>query len=285
MKIFVSGINGYLGSLIADELSQSGHEVQGIPRAALYGSFPELSGLIQSSDIIINMAGAPILQQWTKKNKQTILDSRVLTTRNLVSAINQLPKEQRPKKFISASAIGIYKAGATHDENSADFDSGFVGNVVKSWEAELNDLPKEIRTVIFRISPVLGKKSKMIRNLKLPFMLGLGGRIASGKQAFPFIHEKDLVNAFSKSIEENWQGIFNLTAPEQISNLDFTRTFANIIHRPAFIPVPVFALRLIYGEAAKMLANSPQVLPKALSELNYHFKFPTIQKALTEILG
>ena len=285
MKILITGINGYLGTLITTELRQNGHSVQGLDRSVSQGPVEKLAEHINGNDAIINLAGSNILKRWTSSAKDKIYSSRINTTKNLVTAIRLLDKKERPGLFISASAIGIYKAGDVHDETSTNFDQSFLGKVVKDWEAELNDLPKEIRTVIFRISPVLGKDSKMIKNLKLPFMLGLGGKIASGKQAFPFIHEKDLVRAFSKAIEENWQGIFNLSAPKQISNLDFTRTFANIIHRPAVIPVPVFALRLIYGEAATMLVDSPQVLPKALSEQNFHFEFPSIKKTLTEILG
>jgi len=210
MKILITGINGYLGKLIATELRQKGHSVYGIDRNVSQGQVENLAKQIKGSDVIINLAGLNILQRWTATAKNKIYNSRISTTKNLVKASRLLQESDRPKIFISASAIGIYKAREIHDETSNAFDQGFLGKVVKDWEAELTDLPKEVRTVIFRISPVLGKNSKVIKNLKLPFMLGLGGKIASGKQAFPFIHEKDLVSAFSKAIEENWQGIFNL---------------------------------------------------------------------------
>ncbi len=284
MKILITGINGYLGTLIANELRLKGNTVLGIDRNLSKGSAENLAKFISGSKVIINLAGSNILTRWTKSAKNMIYNSRIDTTKNLVQAINLLNKSERPEVFISGSAIGIYKNGEIHDETSTSFDQNFLGKVVYDWETELTNLPQEIRTLIFRISPVLGKNSKMIKNLKLPFSLGLGGKIASGKQAFPFIHEKDLVKAFSTAINEKWQGIFNLSAPEQISNLDFTRMFAHLLKRPAVIPVPGFVLHFIFGEAASMLVASPQVLPKALMDNNFQFEFPEISSTLSDIL-
>lgn len=285
MKIQITGINGYLGTLISGQLKSNGHEVEGIERAQIYGSIENLAEQVAGCDVIINLAGANILKRWTKSAKEEIYQSRIETTTNLVKAIRSLDTEKQPTVFISGSAIGIYKNGMIHDESSTDFDEGFLGKVVKDWETALNDLPSEIRTVIFRIAPVLGKNSRMMKNLKLPFLLGLGGKIASGKQAFPFIHETDLVRAFHSAVENNWKGTFNLVAPEQISNIDFTRTFAHLVHRPAFLPVPAFALRIIFGEAAGMLVDSPQVIPKALQEQGFQFEFPDIHSTLQNILN
>lgn len=284
MKILITGINGYLGTLIANELRLKGNTVLGIDRNLSKGSAENLAKFISGSKVIINLAGSNILTRWTKSAKNMIYNSRIDTTKNLVQAINLLNKSERPEVFISGSAIGIYKNGEIHDETSTSFDQNFLGKVVNDWETELTNLPQEIRTLIFRISPVLGKNSKMIKNLKLPFTLGLGGKIASGKQAFPFIHEKDLVKAFSSAINEQWQGIYNLSAPEQISNLDFTRMFAHLLKRPAVIPVPGFVLHFIFGEAASMLVASPQVLPKALMDNNFQFEFPEISSTLSDIL-
>ncbi len=286
MKIFISGINGYLGSLIADELCQSGYEVHGISRSALYGSVSQLSKLINGCDVVINLAGAPILQRWSKKNKQTILDSRVITTSNLVSAINQLPKEQRPERFISASAIGIYRSGATHDENSIDFDNGFVGSVVKSWEKPLDDLPQDVQKIVFRIGLVLGKKAQTITKMLLPFKLGLGASIGNGKQAFPFVHEMDLVRAFIWAVKDYTKNsVFNLTAPENISNKTFTKTFAKQLKRPAFFFIPGFILKLLFGEAAVLLTESPTVSSEKIIQSGFEFEYPDIESTLNDILS
>ena len=137
--------------------------------------------------------------------------------------------------------------------------------MVQDWEDCLNGLPDSIQLNIFRIGLVLGKKAKTITNLLTPFKLGLGGKIGSGKQAFPFIHEKDVVQAFISAVEDYEEnGTFNLVAPEKISNSQFTKVFAQKLKRPALIPVPSFVLKLIFGEAASLLLNSPIVETKAL---------------------
>lgn len=285
MKIRITGISGYLGIGIANELIKQGHEVIGIERKLIYGSISALSTEIEGSDVIINLAGAPILQRWTDRTKRLIHESRSRTTQNLVQAINALPDEKRPKKFISASAVGIYKAGFLHDENSTNFDIGFLGMVVHDWEKPLNDLPLHIQKVVFRIGIVIGKEAKTITNLLLPFKFGLGATIGNGKQPFPFIHEKDVVNAFVWAVEIfNKNEIFNLVAPQHISNRDFTKTLAKVLNRPAFFAIPEFVLKLVLGEAAVLLTQSPAVESKNLLQAGFEFQYSGIEKALREIL-
>jgi len=285
-KVKITGMNGYLGSVISRKLVAKGYMVSGIQRELLYGSTKQLSNELKGSDIIINLAGASILQRWTKKNKEIIYESRVKTTSNLVQAINLLNEKDRPKKFISASAIGIYQSGKLHDENSTIFENGFVGKVAKEWEDSLIKLPDSIQKNIFRIGLVLGKNAKTIKNLLLPFKLGIGGTIGNGKQAFPYIHELDLVNAFVWVIEKfEKSDTFNLVAPECISNKVFTKSLSKNLNRPAFFPVPGFALRIFYGEAASLLLESPAVEPKRLLEEGFRFKFPTIEATLSEIIS
>lgn len=281
----ITGANGYLGNSISKELKRNGHKVSGIKRELLYGPSENLKTEISNSDVILNLAGAPVLQRWTNKNKRLIYDSRIICTRNLVNAINLLLENEQPKKFISASAIGIYEAGSSHSETSTNFAPGFIGKVVKDWENSLDTLPISIQKNILRIGLVLGKDAKTIKNLLMPFKLGLGGKIGKGKQAFPFIHEKDLVNAFVWAIEKHEKsGVFNLVAPENISNTEFTLALAKHLHRPTFIPVPEIVLNLFLGEAASLLLQSPVVEPKALLEARFEFQYPSINSALSDIL-
>ncbi|WP_346860199.1 TIGR01777 family oxidoreductase [uncultured Draconibacterium sp.] len=285
LKIKITGINGYLGQLISQKLLDNQHLVSGVKRELLYGDPAELQNEIKECDVLINLAGAPILQRWTSKNKQLIYDSRITSTLNLVEAVNQMKPEERPLKFISASAIGIYKSGKIHTEKSTDFDTGFVGKVVLDWEKSLNKLPRTVQQNIFRIGLVLGKNAKTITNLLLPFKLGLGGKIASGNQPFPFIHELDLVNAFVWAVEEcSASKTFNLVAPQNINNQDFTKALAKSLHRPAIFPIPEILLKLIFGKAAILLTHGPAVIPEALLENNFEFNFPTIESALSEII-
>ncbi|WP_163323630.1 TIGR01777 family oxidoreductase [Draconibacterium mangrovi] len=285
MKIKLTGSNGYIGQLISSELVKKGHTVSGINRDLLYSSSANLQEEIQNTDVVINLAGAPILQRWTKKNKEIMYNSRVKTTHNLVKAISELPESERPKKVVSASAIGLYKSGHSHTEESKNFDDGFVGQVVKDWEHELTALPKNVQTVVFRLGIVFGKEAKTIQNMLLPFKLGLGGKIGSGKQPFPFIHEQDVVNAFIWATETiDTSNTFNLTAPETISNKEFTRSFARQVNRPAFFTVPAFMLKLMFGEAASLLTQSPEVSSDKLQKAGFKFKYPTIKATLQDII-
>jgi len=285
LKIKITGASGYLGNELTEEFKKQGHEVSGISRRLIYGSTTILANEIADSDVIINLAGAPILQRWTKRKKRLIHESRVRTTRNLVEAINSLPKEKQPAKFISASAIGIYKSGFTHNESSTNFDNGFVGIVAKNWEGATGELPTNIHKIILRIGLVLGKNAKTIKNLILPFKLGLGATFGDGKQSFPFIHEKDVIKAFvwaTKEFEQN--GVFNLVAPEKISNKMFINTFAKKLNRPAIFSIPVFVLKLALGEASVLLTESPEVEPKNLLDEGFEFEYSNISTTLAEIL-
>lgn len=287
MNIKITGINGYLGTVISKELTNKGHMVSGIDRKyLLYEPVEMLENEIKDCDAVINLSGAPILQRWTRKNKKIIYNSRIQTTKRLVQAINNLKPEYRPGKFISASAIGIYKTGLTHDESSTNFDDGFLGKTVIDWEESLIYVPKEVQMTIFRIGLVLGKNAITIKKLLPFFKYGLGGRISSGKQSFPFIHEKDVVRAFLLALENpDITGVLNLVAPEKITNSVFTSALAKKLNRPAFFMVPLFILKIIYGRAARLLTESPVIDPNALIKAGFQFEHPTIDSALNEILN
>jgi len=284
LKIKITGISGYLGQLISSELTRNGHQVTGIERKLLYGKVDNLKKEIAGTDIIINLAGAPILQRWTKKNKQIIYDSRIKTTQKLVQAINELSAETQPKKFISASAVGIYQSGVAHDETSIQFESNFAGKVVQDWENASSHLSATVQKVIFRIGLVLGKEAQTIKNLWLPFKLGLGATIGNGKQPFPFVHEKDVARAFCWAVEKYPENdIFNLTAPKKITNKIFTKELGRQMHRPAFLFIPGFILKIIFGEAAVLLTTSPEVSAQKITHAGFKFRYPDISAALKEI--
>ncbi|WP_372947705.1 TIGR01777 family oxidoreductase [Mariniphaga sp.] len=286
MIIKMTGASGYLGNIITAELKRKGHKISPIQRELLYGPAEILAGELKNTDVLINLAGAPVLQRWTTKNKKEIYDSRVLTVENLVKAFQILFPEERPAKVISASAIGIYEEGKTHTEESFNFDRGFLGEVVKDWEKSWKGLPKEVGLTIFRIAVVLGKESATIQKLLPPFKLGIGGKIGNGKQPFPFIHETDVARAFTWAAEnKKAKGVFNMAAPQEITNAGFTRALAKKLNRPAFIPVPPFALKLVFGKASSMLTKSPAVLPHKITEAGFEFKYPTIEETLEEIFG
>ena len=252
----------------------------------MYKGGKSLEDEIRGTDAIVNLAGSAILKWWTNKNKQIIYDSRVRTTKNVIQAIRSLPKEKRPNKFISASAVGIYKSGLIHDESSTNFNSGFVGKVVQDWEDASNDLPDDMQRIIFRIGIVLGKEAKSVKNLILPTKMGLAATLGKGKQGFPFVHEKDATNAIIWALEDyNQSEVFNLVAPENISNKDFIKAFAKQLNRPAFLLVPSFFIKLILGEASELLLQGVHVQPRNLIQNGFQFKYPDIKSSLSEILA
>lgn len=284
MKVAITGSSGYIGNNIIDQLQEKEIEIIRIEKQVLYAEHSVLAKEVAGVDAVINLAGAPIMQRWTPKNKAIIYNSRILTTKNLTKAICSLPFNQQPSTLISISAIGIYREGITHDETSSKYANHFAARVIDDWEDALVDLPDHIRKVVFRSGVVLGKDSQFIERMLPIFKLGLGGKIGNGKQAFPFIDIKDLTNAFVSALfDESFFGIYNLVAPEQVNNKKFTQDFAQQLHRPAFIPVPAFMLRLFYGKASKLILKSPAVVPARLEAQSFHFRFPTITSCLTEI--
>ena len=285
MKIGITGASGFIGQQLIDSLQSKGHTCVAIKRDLLYNPENGLSDILSGCDAVINLSGAPIIQRWTAKKKRIIYCSRVDTTLNLTETIRKIPVAKRPKVFVSASAVGIYEAGLEHDESSKLFDRGFAGTVVQDWEKASEPIPPSTRRVIFRIGVVLGKESQTIKQLVPLFKLGLGGKIGSGKQAFPFVHINDLVSAFEAAlINENYSGIYNLVAPTTIDNAEFTKCFAQTLKRPALLPVPAFAIRLVLGKASGLLLEGATVIPKRLREAGFIFSYPTIGKALNQIL-
>ncbi len=286
MKLKISGSSGYLGKIISKELIKNGHQPDGINRQLLYGPEEKLAAELKNTDAVIHLAGAPILKRWDDKNKKEILGSRVETAKNLSRAINLLETNHRPRKVISASGISIFSSGKLHTEKSIDFDSGFLGEVVKKWEEAWVELPPDVELTIFRTAVVLGKQSPTIKKMLFPFKMGVGGKIGNGKQPFPFVHEKDVARAYIWALENKQsKGTYILAAPSRIDNAGFTKALASSLNRPAFLTIPSFILKLIYGEASVMLTSSPEVHPGKLLKNGFNFEYSTVEHALNQIFN
>lgn len=284
MNIAISGSGGYLATNLIRKFQAANFKIIKIARHELY-DLTALAHILSGTDTVIHLAGAPILQKWTNENKAEIMRSRTETSRNMVKVINQLPFEERPKTFISASAVGIYKPNHIHSETSTNFSDDFVGNVVKQWEVASDNLDQTVRKIIFRIGIVIGKESTTMRKILTVFKLGLGGKISSGRQPFPFVHVDDVANAFFWATQnKEVNGIFNLVAPQNITNEEFTRALSQKLHRPALFTVPEAALKVMYGEAASIMIQVPQVNPERLQECGFRFTYPDIGSCLDEII-
>ena len=277
MKIAVNGASGFIGGALCRFFRAQGHEAVAIPRAA-YANKDALKNLAGGCDAVINLAGASIAARWSEDYKKQLRASRIETTRTLVCAINEL---ENPPFFISASAIGIYENGLSHDESSVKFDRGFLGELACEWESEA--AKARTRTAIFRLGVVLGRGGALAKMLPA-FKLGLGGKIGSGKQAFCWIHIADLLEAFKFTLQNRQSGVFNLVSPTPSTNGKFTQILGEVLARPTFFKVPKFALNLMLGEGSGVLLEGATVYPQALIKSGFSFKFSNLKTALRDIL-
>lgn len=281
MKIAITGGTGFIGRHLSAHFIAANNEVLFIDRKMLALPAADLAGEISGCNVIINLAGEPVVGRWTKNKKEKILNSRISITRKVTEAVNMLPS--KPGLFISASAIGIYNDKQVHDESSLNFGNDYLAEVCNLWENETDALSKDVRKVIIRIGLVLGKDGGTLQKILPLFRLGLGGKIGSGRQMMSWIHIDDVVSAIDFAIQNEISGIVNLTSPHPVTNKEFTKALAKTLHRPAFIPVPVFALKLLFGEGAGVITQSSNVVPKRFLDAGFAFKFGTVESAFAEI--
>ncbi len=286
MKIAISGSTGFIGKQLSEYLLKSGNELVMISRDDFAGGCNQLAKVIKSADVIINLAGASVLQSWNKKNKQLILSSRIDTTNLLVKAVQMNLPEHQPGVFINASAIGIYEINKSHDEYSTALGNDFLASVCKAWESATVDLKElDLRLCTIRIGIVLGTTGGSLLKMLPLFKAGIGGKIASGKQPFSFIHITDFCHAIEHLIlNTNSAGVYNLTCPNPTTNELFTKALSDCLHRPAFFTVPEFALKLIFGEAAAMLTKGASVISARLPEEGFQFQFPDITSSIADLI-
>jgi len=299
MNILVLGGSGFVGSRLCEALVEAGHETTVIGRSAEAGD--RLPGAvryvsadtsvegdwqeeIKYQDAVINLAGANIFRRWTEKSKQLIYDSRILTTRNLVDAM----EGSRITVLVNASAVGYY--GSHGDEEVTERDSvgaDFLAVLARDWEREASSArDKGIRVVISRFGVVLGKNGGALANMVPIFKAFLGGRLGSGEQWFSWVHMKDLVRALLFFIEhEEAEGPFNVTSPNPVRNREFTSTLAEVLHRPALFPAPGFMIRLVLGEFGSVLLKGQRAIPRKLLDHEFRFLYPGVREALEEAMA
>ena len=295
MKILVTGGAGFIGSALSRELNSSGHSVtittrrQSDSKQKLTWQAPALipSNTMSNFDAVINLAGEPIVSsRWTKVRKERIMSSRIHTTRALVQSMQNA--HQRPKVLISASAIGYY--GAHGDEEVTEETqpaTDFLAEVCKAWEAEaLKAQELGVRVVLIRIGAVLESDGGALPPMTIPFKFFLGGPIGSGKQWFSWIHRDDMVGIITYALENDFvSGPFNATAPQPVTNREFTSALGKALNRPSWLSVPGFIVRLSLGELGSVLLTGQRVLPEKILKAGYKFRFNEVSEALSAIFG
>jgi uncharacterized protein (TIGR01777 family) len=275
MTVAVTGASGFIGSRLIQRLQAEGHTTRAISlRAAV---------LPDGCDAVVNLAGENIAQRWTTAAKRSIRESRVNGTRALVAAMRENP----PRVLVSASAVGYY--GSRGDEiltEISEAGSDFLAQICQEWEREAREAQKlGIRVALLRFGMVLGGEGGALPRMLPPFKLGVGGRLGSGSQWMPWIHIADLCDLILFAIRESAvSGALNATSPNPVTNADFTRALAGVLHRPALFPVPAFALKTILGEMAQVLLASQRAVPDRVLRAGFVFQHPEIGAALRDVL-
>lgn len=303
MRTIIAGGTGLIGSALACGLLKSGNEVYILSRAPeKYASASpagakllrwdgksgrDWANLIDANTAIVNLAGSNLgAGRWTAQRRKEILESRSFAGQAVVEAVTRA--EQKPFVVLQSSAVGYYgdNGEAQLTEKSAG-GHDFGAQVCQVWEnatAEVESMG--VRRAIFRTGVVISTQGGAFPRLLLPFRFFVGGPVGNGKQWFPWIHLDDEIAAIRFLLENQAaRGIFNLGAPNPVRQRELAKAIGKTIHRPALIPAPAFALKIVFGEMASVLLASQRMLPEKLTAAGFSFKFPQIDAALRDILG
>jgi hypothetical protein len=271
MKIALTGASGFVGTALQEAFA-------GCVIISRKDDEKAILEKLKGVDVLINLAGAPIIKRWSDPYKKVLTQSRIETTRQIVSALNQ----SSVTHFISTSAIGIYPDDKPCDESCDEIADDFVGTLAQKWEEEALLCHKP--TTILRFGVILGEERGALAQMLTPFRLGVGGTIGKGKMMTSWIDIADLVRIYHFLIERQLEGTFNAVSPQPVSNYTFTKTLGAVLHRPTILPIPKFVLRMMYGEAASVLIGSKEIYPKALEKEGFVFDYPDIKTSLKHLL-
>jgi uncharacterized protein len=302
VRVLVTGASGLLGSALCDALLARGDEVVGLtrdPARARHGNptvhwhawdatvGPVPDAALEDVDAVVNLVGESLDQRWTRRAKQRILDTRERGTRSVVEAIGA--RRDRPKVMVSQSAVGFYgdRGDAVVDEETPPGED-FAARVCVAWEAAAREVERhKLRLAIFRTSPVLSREGGLLKRLRLPFKLGVGGPIGSGDQYLPWIHLDDEIRAVLWALDDKRvSGTFNAASPQPVTNREFSKALGRALGRPAALRVPGPALAIMLGrELARTVVGGQRVLPRRALDSGFEFRFRDLEPALRDALG
>jgi uncharacterized protein (TIGR01777 family) len=303
VRVLVTGASGNIGRALCDALFARGDDVVGLsrdpkrarganPRVTWHRWEPTLErpdpAAFEGVDGVVNLIGEKIDQRWTEESKQRIMESRRQATHNLVQAIEGLEEAKRPRVLVSQSAIGYYgDRGEEELDETSEPGSGFISEVPQAWEQAAHELDASgVRLVVVRTGLVLDSESGLLKEMLTPFKLGVGGPLAGGRMYFSWIHIADEVGILLWALDsEQVSGTVNGTAPEPVTNKEFSKALGRAVKRPAIAPVPGFVLDLKFGsEFGHVLRGGQRVLPRRTEELGYSFKHPRLDEALADLV-
>lgn len=295
MKVLITGSSGLVGLALIESLAANGHEVIRLLRKDFSEDSPVWdpeNGVIDLADVrdiaaVVHLAGENIAEgRWNDKKKENILSSRVRGTKLLAGFF--AASDHKPRIIVSASATGVYgDRGEEFLDETNGPGNGFLADVCKQWEeATAPAVDAGIRVANVRLGIVLSTAGGALKKMLLPFRMGLGGVIGSGKQYMSWVSIEDVTGMIQYVIaNESMRGPVNLVSPDAVSNREFTKTLGRVLHRPTIFPLPVFAARIAFGEMAdELLLASTRVLPKKLTDSGYKFRHPELGEAFEQLL-
>lgn len=298
MKILITGSTGLVGSALIPSLKSKGHQIVCLVRSQVKDSATEVywnpekgtldAGKIEGIEAAVHLAGENLAEgRWTDEKKRRIRESRVKGTSLLSETLAKLNK--KPEVLVSASAVGFYgnRGDEVLTEQSASA-SDFLAEVCREWELATQPAAQTgVRVVNLRFGVILSREGGALKKMLLPFKMGVGGKLGSGRQYMSWIAIDDAVSAIEFALEnEHLRGPVNVVAPQPATNYEFTKALGSALSRPTIFPVPAFAARLAFGEMADAtLLTSQRVEPVRLKEAGFVFKYPELKGALTHVLG
>ncbi len=302
-RIVITGATGSIGRALSASLRQRDDEVIALSRDPARGrqvlgggvevmawrdpvdAAPPVEAL-RGADAVVHLLGEPVAQRWNREAKARIRDSRVLSTRQLVAALRSLGDEERPSVLISQSATGFYGPSDDRElDESAPAGRDFLAGVVAAWEREAEAAEPYLGVVRTRTGVVLSARDGALAQMLPFFRLGIGGPVAGGGQYVPWVHVADVVAGLIFCIDGGAAGPVNLTAPNPVTNAEFSRALGRALGRPAILPVPALALRALYGEMAQIVTTGQRVIPRRLEEAGFAFAQPDVEPALRNVLA
>ena len=291
-RVTVTGGTGLIGRQVVDALRARGDEVTVLSRSApgtVHWADPTAepppAEALAGRDAVVHLLGEPVAQRWTDKAKRKIRESRELGTRQLVAGLSAFAESERPKVLVSGSAEGLYARGHEPIDESAPAGEGFLAEVVEAWEAEARKAEElGLRVALSRTGVVLAPGGGALAKMLPPFKLGVGGPVAGGRQYVAWVHMDDVVGALLFLLDRG-SGAYNVTAPEPVTNKELSKALGRALHRPAVMPVPAFALRVLYGEMGTIVTTGVRAVPKRLLEEGYTFRRPDLDEALEAAVG
>lgn len=300
MRIAICGGTGFIGQALSKRWQRDGHDViivtrlkpetpaHQIKKQVSYLTWDEMKShpeRLEDLDALVNLAGSSLSQRWTQAGKQRILQSRQRTVSAVADLMHRL--EHKPPVILQASAIAIYGTSeqATFDEESPATIMDFPSEVVQQWEQAADRIPVD-RLIKLRISVVLGNQGGALPKMLLPYKLGVGGKIGSGKQWLSWIHIDDIVDLIDYCIRHrDISGAVNAASPHAVTNEEFGRCVAKVYHRPHWLPLPAFMLQAILGEMSLILLKGQRILPAKALRHGFQFRYPEVTGALQQIKG